>query len=137
MIRAWNSRRRSFRLVHGDFTPYNVLIRSGGITFIDLGNALEADPLLDVASFVSQLELIGERKRLPEKRSAQLSKHFLQRYQEAVRQGTSTRSALAAYQSYRAWWLMQAAAYLVSTQPIQKNEQLLHSIFTRTRRLLS
>ncbi len=135
MVQAWDKRRKAFRLVHGDFTPYNILIRSGGLTIIDFGNALQADPLLDLASFVSQLELIGDRGKLPVIRTQELNTVFITAYDRGFWEPRNTLEQKS-YQSYRAWWLIQAAAYLVSTQPIQKNTALLRSIFQKAQQLL-
>src|SRR3989338_8738352 len=62
--RAWTSRRRYFSLTHGDFSPYNIIVKQDQLTAIDFGNAAQADPLFDLASFTIQLELLGVRGSL-------------------------------------------------------------------------
>ena len=136
LLLAHKKRVKSFRLIHGDYSPYNIIIRKGGLTIIDFGNALHADPLLDLASFASQLELLGARGTIPLARATLLIKHFEHSYwKPRHRTGIST-ARLEAFKAYRAWWLLQAGAYLISTQPPKKNLSLFKYIFSRSSRLL-
>lgn len=136
MISAHTKRAKSFRLIHGDYSPYNIIIRDKGFTIIDFGNSLQADPLLDLASFASQLELLGARGTITLARAMRLIKHFEHAYWKPRHRTSISTARLEAYATYRAWWFLQAGAYLISTQPLKKNLSLFKYIFNRSGRLL-
>lgn len=133
---VWADRRRHFSLTHGDFSPYNIIIHRGQLTAIDFGNAAQADPLFDLASFTIQLELLGARGRLPQSTVGALSRWFLCVYWHKTNKAPLRRAAVKFLGAYRAWWLVQAAAYIISVEPINKNRGFLRQTLDWARREL-
>lgn len=68
-------------IIHGDYQPNNIIINNQEIWVFDFNDSVRDDPLIDVASFTTQLRIMLLRFGNPD-HFAVLAKEFMKEYQK-------------------------------------------------------
>ncbi|HEV8116098.1 MAG TPA: phosphotransferase, partial [Acidimicrobiales bacterium] len=71
------------RVVHGDFSPDQVVLTDNGVAIIDFDSAAVADPALDLGSFAADLDRAELEHRLPVGRAATAAAELVDGYHRA------------------------------------------------------
>lgn len=132
ILSIWPKRKKYFRFIHGDYSAYNIIVRKRGLTVIDLGNSLHGDPLFDVASFLTQFEIVSAKGKMTSRLIDSMLKEFEKKYRSASNLN-SNNDYKKILPIYRAWWLIQASAYITT---IAKS-RLAHKLFVKAQQYLS
>jgi 5-methylthioribose kinase len=75
---------RQEALCHGDYSPKNLLMHSGGLTLVDYETAHLGDPTMDLGFFLSHLMLKAVRRWLERERYFELTRAVWRGYRSAV-----------------------------------------------------
>jgi len=128
---------KSFILIHNDMTLGNVVVqkKTKRLGLIDFSESCTYDPLIDIGTFLSQVDYLGYEKNIHPTDVQKFKQLFIKKYMQ--RDGKEQKNVTERLNTYQAWGAVQNAIFTLAPAEKKHNTVLAKKFINQAKKYIT